>query len=69
MKDVILIFDIPKAQGSVKVKVWRDLIKINAEKIQHSVWKSDKFETLVEIASFIEKNGGSASILEVKFIF
>ena len=31
--------------------------------------KSDKFDSLVEIAMFIKKNGGSASILEEKFIF
>jgi len=69
MKDVIFIFDIPKKENTVKVRVWRDLIKINAKKIQHSVWKSDDLKNLIEIANFIKKSGGHAMILEEKLIF
>lgn len=69
MKELILIFDVPRESVAVAVKVWRDLNKMNAKKLQHSVWKSSDFQGLVEIASFIKKSGGEARILEEKFIF
>jgi hypothetical protein len=69
MKDVVFIFDIPKKENTAKVKVWRDLNKMHAKKIQHSVWKSDDLKNLIDIASFIKKSGGHAIILEEKLIF
>lgn len=69
MKDFILMFDIPKELNRVEVRVWRDLNKINAEKIQHSLWKSNKLKELIDIATFIKNSGGTARILEEKLIF
>jgi len=69
MKDVIFIFDIPKKENTIKVKVWRDLKKMNAKKVQHSVWKSDDLKGFIDIANFIKKSGGHAIILEEKLIF
>jgi hypothetical protein len=69
MKDSILIYDIPRNLNKIEVKVWRDLQKINAKMVHHSTWKSDDLKSLIEIATFIKKSGGSASILEEKLIF
>jgi hypothetical protein len=69
MKDAILIYDIPRESISVAVKTWRDLKKMNAKMVHHSTWKSDDLKSLIEIATFIKKSGGSASILEEKLIF
>lgn len=70
MKEFVLIFDLPKESHSEYVKVWRDLNKIdNIKKVQHSVWKSEKINELIDIATFIKKSGGHAMILEEKLIF
>ncbi len=65
----VLIFDVPRDNVALAVKVWRDLNKLGAKKIQHSVWSSENLDSLVRIASFIKKSGGSARILEERFIF
>jgi len=69
MKGFVLIFDMPKKSHAHYVKIWRDLQKINAKMIHHSTWKSDDLKSLIDIASFIKKSGGAASILEEKLIF
>lgn len=69
MKDVILIYDIPKESRNVELKTWRDLQKIKAKMIHQSTWKSDDLKNLIDIATFIKKSGGTASILEEKLIF
>ncbi len=69
MKDAILMFDIPRERHDVELKANRDLHKMNAKMIQHSVWKSDNLKNLIDIATFIKKNDGQASILEEKLIF
>ena len=69
MKELILIFDIPRGERNVELKTWRDLNKMNAKMIQHSVWKHSDLPKLIEIATFIKKSGGSATILEEKLIF
>ncbi|MBI2547343.1 MAG: hypothetical protein HYW23_02745 [Candidatus Aenigmarchaeota archaeon] len=69
MKEFVLIFDIPRGQHRIAVKVWRDLIKIDSKMIQHSVWKHSDLSKLVEIATFIKKSGGNATILEEKLVF
>jgi antirestriction protein ArdC len=69
MKEFVLIFDLPEKSHSDYVKVWRDLNKNNAKKIQQSVWKSEKLQELIDIATFIKKSGGHAIILEEKLIF
>lgn len=65
----ILIFDIPKKSQTLKRNVNRKLHSINAEKIQHSVWKSDNLSNLVKIASEIKNNGGNVKVLKEDLIF
>ena len=69
MKEFVLIFDVPKKLHKVELKINRDLHKIKAKMIQHSVWKHSDLSKLIEIATFIKKSGGSASILEEKLVF
>ena len=69
MKEFVLIFDVPKKLHKVELKINRDLHKMEAKMIQHSVWKHSDLSKLIEIATFIKKSGGSASILEEKLVF
>jgi hypothetical protein len=69
MKEFVLIYDVPRDPTKIETKVWRDLIKLGAKKLQHSVWKHSDLSKLIEIATFIKKSGGSATILEEKLIF
>jgi len=65
----ILIFDIPRSMNTLKVQTWRMLKRSGCKMVQFSVWKSEDINNLMRIASFIKNNGGSASILEEKFVF
>jgi len=69
VREFILIFDVPRESVAAAVKVWRDLRKSGAKKLQHSVWKHSDLSKLIEIATFIKKSGGNATILEEKLIF
>ncbi len=69
MKEFILTFDIPRDATRIRKKVHRDLIKMNSRKIQYSLWKSKDLNSLVDIAIFIKKSGGGATILEERLIF
>ena len=63
----ILLFDIPRGNKALSVRVFRALSK-NAELVQFSVWRSDDLDFLMKIASEINRNGGTANILEERFI-
>jgi hypothetical protein len=65
----ILVFDIPRGQTILNVKVNRKLKAIKAKKIQNSVWKSDNINELIKIAIWIRNAGGKAKVLEEKIIF
>ena len=69
MTELILIFDIPRESNTLKLRIWRSLRGINAKKIQHSVWESGNLKEMMSIANEIKRNGGTARILEEKFIF
>ena len=69
MKEFILTYDIPRELTRIRKKVHRHLITIDAKKLQHSIWKSEKLRDLIDIATFIKKSGGSATILEEKLVF
>ena len=69
MKEFVLVFDLPREEGTVKVRTWRELQKISAKMIQFSIWKSEKIDELMKIAIDIKRSGGSAKILEEKFVF
>ncbi len=65
----VLTFDIPREMHHVQVKAWRNLHRIKASRLQHSLWKHKDLKSLVEIAVYIKKNGGRAKILEERFLF
>jgi len=65
----ILIFDIPRKNTILAVKVNRKLKEMNAEKIQNSVWRGEDFDELVKIALLIRNSGGKAQIIEEKVVF
>lgn len=69
MKSYILTYDIPRELANIKLIVNRDLHKMSAKKVQHSLWKSANVKDLIDIATFIKKSGGHAIILEEKLIF
>lgn len=65
----ILIFNIPRENRLLELKVNRELKAIGAKMLQHSVWKSENLKQLILMATRIKAQGGKASILEEKFIF
>ena len=64
----IIVFDIPRDKKVLYVQVNRALKKINAEKIQHSVWESEDLSGLKHVLFMIKEKGGVAKILEKKII-
>jgi hypothetical protein len=65
----LITFDIPREMKTLQRQVQRDLHRIDAEMLQFSLWKSEKLDELLKIALTIRNFGGSARILEEKFIF
>jgi hypothetical protein len=65
----VIVFDIPKSQAVEKVRINRELKRMGAQLLQDSFWRLNDLKALIEIASWIRKIGGKASILEEKFIF
>lgn len=63
MKKFILIFDIPRSMNTLKSRVNRRLHDMEAEMLQHSVWRSSDLSSLSEIAVKI-KEQGKAMIVE-----
>ena len=69
MKEFVLVFDLPREMGTVKVRTWRELQKLDAKMIQFSMWKSEKLDELMKLAIDIKKFGGTAKILKEQFVF
>ena len=65
----LLLFDIPKGQSILAIKVNRLLKSIDAKKMQNSVWKSDNIKELMKISIWIRNCGGVANILEENIVF
>jgi len=65
----LITFDTPREMKTLQRQVQRDLHRIDAEMLQFSLWKSEKLDELLKIALTIRNFGGSARILEEKFIF
>ncbi|MEM5797122.1 MAG: hypothetical protein QXD72_03135 [Candidatus Aenigmatarchaeota archaeon] len=65
----VIIFDIPKVEKTERVRIHRELVRSGAELIQDSFWRSDNLKFLIDIGMRIRKIGGSATILEEKFLF
>jgi CRISPR-associated endonuclease Cas2 len=67
--EYLLIFDIPKGQSIMRVKVNRLLKSIGARKVQSSVWSSENLRELTKIAVWIRNAGGNAQIIEERIIY
>ena len=65
----VLIYDIPRILSVERVRINRDLHRMNAERIQDSVWKHENLSELIKIGIKIREIGGRAEILEEKFLF
>ena len=65
----VLVFDIPATEAVEKVRINRELHRIDAKRLQDSLWKSENLSALIKIAMRIRRIGGKASILEEKLIF
>jgi hypothetical protein len=65
----LLSFDIPRDLNALRLRVFKRLRKMNAEMVHQSLWRSENLNDLIYIALLIHNRGGSARILEEKFIF
>ncbi|MCD6403474.1 MAG: hypothetical protein J7K98_04070, partial [Candidatus Aenigmarchaeota archaeon] len=68
-KNFVLSFDLPRNMNTLRVRVFRKLKRINATKVHDSLWSANDLQGLIEIALLIKRFGGSARILEEKFVF
>lgn len=68
-EEFVLAFDIPTEHENFKLKINRELHRIKAKKVQRSMWKSDKLNELIRLATIIKNVGGKARVLEEKLIF
>jgi len=65
----VISFDIPTEEETERRRINRELHGISARRIHQSFWEHGNLNQLVRIASRIKSIGGSARILEEKFIF
>jgi uncharacterized protein (UPF0128 family) len=65
----IISFDIPLDQPTEKRRINRELHRMGARMLQQSFWEHEDLGQLIKVASSIKSIGGSARILEEKFIF
>jgi len=65
----VLSFDLPQEFSTPRVRIFRELRKIDARHIHDSFWKSDSLEDLTSVATMIKKFGGDAVILEERLVF
>ena len=65
----VIVFDMPRSEQTERRRLHRELVRGGAMMIQDSFWKSDSLKFLIELGMKIRKLGGSATILEEKFLF
>lgn len=65
----VIVFDMPRTEMTERRRLHRELVRGGAEMVQDSFWKSDDMKFLIDIGMRIRKTGGSATILEEKFLF
>ncbi len=65
----LLMYDLEKSKSAARLKINRELSKMNATMFQHSVWRHDDLDKLKQIAEFIKQNGGKVIILEEKIVY
>jgi len=65
----VIVFDMPRSEQTERRRLHRELVRSGAEMVQDSFWKSDSLKFLTDVGIRIRKLGGSAAILEEKFLF
>jgi len=65
----VIVFDIPRFEQSERRRIHRELTRHDCRMMQDSFWKSQDLKFLISIGIRIRKIGGSATILEEKFLF
>ncbi len=64
MPEYVLLFDIPRQESVLRVRVNRALKLVDAKMVQRSIWKCGSLDDLKGIANFIREHGGKAQIVE-----
>ena len=65
----LIMFDLPKGNATMGVKINRLLKSIDAERVQDSVWRSENLKELTKIAIWVRNVEGKATILEEKVVY
>ncbi|MCD6403001.1 MAG: hypothetical protein J7K98_01575 [Candidatus Aenigmarchaeota archaeon] len=65
----VLVFDFPRSLTTERRQLNRMLHRIGAKRLQDSLWRHEDLNSLMEVAMFIKRFGGSARILEERFVF
>lgn len=63
------MFDLPKGNATMGVKINRLLKSIGAEKVQNSVWRSENLRELTKVAVWVRNVEGKATILEENVVY
>jgi CRISPR/Cas system-associated endoribonuclease Cas2 len=65
----LLCYDVTRSRGSLRVKINRELSRIDAKMLQHSMWEHTDFNQLKSVAKMIKSSGGRAIILEKRIVY
>jgi len=65
----VLVYDLPRQLTTERKQLNLKLKRANAKKLQHSFWRHDNIKKLIDIGIWIRKIGGTAEILEERFLF
>ena len=65
----LLLYDLAKSKAYTRVKINRELNKIDAKMFQHSIWEHSNLNSLKRIADLVRENGGKAIILKKKIVY
>ena len=73
LRKIIFSFDIPRDKSSFRVKIWRELKRLDAQKSLGSFWtlknSNSNLKVLETLAEEIIANGGKAEIMEGRTIW
>jgi CRISPR/Cas system-associated endoribonuclease Cas2 len=65
----LIVYDIRRLDNQMRLWVNRQLHKMEASKLQHSVWESNEFEGLRGLATSIKSRGGKALVLKKRIVY
>lgn len=65
----VIVFDMPRSEQTERRRLHRELVRGGAEMRQDSFWRSDNLKFLIDMGMRIRKIGGTATILEERFLF